>query len=267
MSDLHTGFQKAAASESPEAMFQFLDAADKMAQVQQAKQIVRDALMPRAGQEFLDVGSGLGHEVQRLAQLVGSTGRVVGIDANPAMVAEATRRAAHLDLPITIEHGDGEALRFADGSFDGSRAERVLMYVPQPERVIAELARVVRSGGRVAVFDFDYGSILIDGPDEKTARQVQAILAASVPNGTVGRRLARYFRAAGLVDVSVEPYPIQLPYPLYQRLVATTLRSANARGEFADAALASWSAAMAEANARGEFFALFLGMIATGRKP
>ena len=267
MSDLHTGFQKDSLPAAPDAMIRFLDAADQMPQIQRAKQLMREALALRPGDAVLDVGSGLGHELQRIAQAVGAHGLAVGVDSNPQLVAEAQRRAADAGLPVSCEEGDGQALPFADGSFDASRAERVLMYMPRPAQAVAEMARVVRSGGRVAVFDFDYGSMIIDAPEEALARQVQAALVASVPNGTLGRQLMRYFRDAGLQNVGVHPYPIQMPYAIYQRIVEPTLVAASERGAFPAAALHRWQAAVAAAEERGEFFALFLGMIVSGEKP
>ncbi len=83
MTDLHSGFQRASLPAAPEAMIRFLDAADQMPQIQRAKQLMHEALALRPGDTVLDVGSGLGHELQRLAQMVGANGRAVGIDSNP----------------------------------------------------------------------------------------------------------------------------------------------------------------------------------------
>ena len=54
-----------------------------------------------------------------------------------------------------FEVGDAQALRFADGAFDAVRTERMLMHVPDADRAFAEMVRVLRPGGRLAVFDFE----------------------------------------------------------------------------------------------------------------
>ena len=64
------------------------------------------------------MGCGLGHEVFRLAELVGPQGRLTGIDANSAMITEAGRRAAGLTLPIAFEVGDARDVDFAGPGAD-----------------------------------------------------------------------------------------------------------------------------------------------------
>lgn len=266
MSDIHAGFQQSTPVTASETLFHFLDAADAMEPVQRAKRVMMEYLAPRPGRFLLDVGCGPGHEVQRLAHYVGPTGRVVGIDINPFMIAEANRRLQDTSLPIVYQQGDGQTLPFADEYFDGCRAERVLMYVPHPDRMIAEMARVVRSGGRITVFDFDYGGTLFDGSDDRLAQRIQMILTTSVPHGTVGRRLARYFHQAGLEDVTVLPHPILVPYAMYQRVVEPTLTAAQAGEHLSVDERVLWSRTMATAEAEGRFVTVFLGMIVTGRK-
>jgi ubiquinone/menaquinone biosynthesis C-methylase UbiE len=77
--------------------------------------------------------------------------RYVGIDFNQAMLRRALPRAGKLDfLPV---QGDVRTLPFADASFDGAILHLILAVVPEPERCLGEIARVVRPGGTVIVFD------------------------------------------------------------------------------------------------------------------
>jgi ubiquinone/menaquinone biosynthesis C-methylase UbiE len=155
MNSLHRGFQQRGESADSEAPFAWIDRADASPLIQDIKQRMRELCPVGLGHRVLDVGCGLGHEVQRLAEKVGPRGRVVGIDANPAMVAEASRRAAALDLPITVSVGDAHALAFPDEHFDLCRVERVLRYLERPEVAVREMTRVVRRDGFVLAFDFD----------------------------------------------------------------------------------------------------------------
>jgi 2-polyprenyl-3-methyl-5-hydroxy-6-metoxy-1,4-benzoquinol methylase len=83
------GSAETAESGGTEAVFRWLDGADGSPLIQQVKRRMLDVCPVGEGDQVLDVGCGLGHEVRRLARLVGPQGRVVGIDANPAMITEA----------------------------------------------------------------------------------------------------------------------------------------------------------------------------------
>jgi len=75
----------------------------------------------------------------------------VGLDLNQAMLRRALPRAAHVDFqPV---RGDAQRLPFADASFDCAVLHLILAVVPEPARCFAEIARVVRPGGQVLVFD------------------------------------------------------------------------------------------------------------------
>ena len=93
------------------------------------------------------------------------------------------------------------------------------MYVPDQQRAVSELARVVRPNGRVVAFELDYGATLVDLPDRGTAQRVLDILGDSVAQRWTGRALARTFYQAGLRDVVAEPFPITLPPGVHHRLV------------------------------------------------
>lgn len=110
------------------------------------------ALLPAAGgQRWCDVACGPGILARALAPRVAE---VVGVDLTPAMVdtarAEARREAV---ANVRFLQGDATALPFADGAFDGAMTRFSLHHIPAPGRVVAEMARVVRPGGTVAVVD------------------------------------------------------------------------------------------------------------------
>ena len=104
------------------------------------------------GSVAVDVGCGTGALTRRLAHRLGPTGRVVGADINAFLLREASAIARQEGLgdAISFEVGSAEALPFPDDSFDAALACTVLDEV-DVDRGLAELARVVRPGGRVAV--------------------------------------------------------------------------------------------------------------------
>src|SRR5437899_8479915 len=108
---------------------------------------VRELVGPRGDERALDVGTGAGALALALAPLVRE---VVGLDPVPELLELARERS----LPNTqFVEGDGTALPFPDAAFDLSGTHRTLHHVAQPERIVAELARVTRPGGRVLVVD------------------------------------------------------------------------------------------------------------------
>ena len=117
MSSLHQGFQATDQPADTEAIFGWLDRMNGSPLILQVKRRMLEVRPVGEGDQVLDVGCGLGHEVFRLAELVGPQGRVTGIDANSAMITEARRRAAGLTLPIAFEVGDARRCRFPGQHF------------------------------------------------------------------------------------------------------------------------------------------------------
>ena len=102
----------------------------------------------------LDVATGTGAVALELVRQHGCA--VVGIDRSPEMLAVARQRVATLGLGAKIElhEGRAETLSFPDRSFDALTVTYLLRYVDDPVATVAELARVVRPGGTMALLDF-----------------------------------------------------------------------------------------------------------------
>ncbi|GAA0387386.1 class I SAM-dependent methyltransferase [Microbispora corallina] len=103
-----------------------------------------------AGGVALDAGCGTGRAFLPLRAAVGPSGHVVGVDVTPEMIwsARDRGRGAHGTLLIA----DVGRLPLRDGAADGVLASGLISHVPQPAEVLAELARVTRPGGRLALF-------------------------------------------------------------------------------------------------------------------
>jgi ubiquinone/menaquinone biosynthesis C-methylase UbiE len=113
-----------------------------------ADHVVRAARI-RAGERVLDVACGTGNTTLA-ARARGAV--VTGLDLTPELIAVAQKRAAAEGLhDITWQQGDAEAMPFPDGAFDVVVSSCGLMFAPDQQKVAAELARVTRRGGRVAI--------------------------------------------------------------------------------------------------------------------
>lgn len=187
----------------------YLDAAARLAA--DGKRLSYARMRVAVGASVLDVGCGPATDTLILAALVGPRGRVAGVDGDPAMVAEADRRAAAAGVADRVEHhvADAAGLPFADGQFHAVRCERLFQHLRQPERALGEMVRVARVGGRVVVMDTDWGTRSVDAPEADLERRMARVLAElCLVNGYSGRRLFGMMRAAGLADVAVDVVPL-----------------------------------------------------------
>lgn len=105
-------------------------------------------LAPRPGERILDVATGTGWTSRRLAE---EGARVVGIDIAEGMLEAAREIAAEKGLDIDYQLADAEALPFGDGEFDAVISTCGVMFAGDREAAAAELARVCRTGGRLAL--------------------------------------------------------------------------------------------------------------------
>ena len=157
----------------------------------------------RAGDGVLEVGCGTGVVIRDLAALVGRRGSVVGVDPSRLILGEARRlcRGA-TGGRITLREGDGAELPFENGSFDVALAITVVLHVADPLRVVGEMARVSRAGGRVGLQDQDFGTVAVTHPDRAlTDRILDEVAAHIYAEPYSGRRLIGLLRHAGLAGV------------------------------------------------------------------
>ena len=192
-----TGFQKRHIDPDRVApLVGALDAQDANPGVRRLRAWAEEALAVRPGERVLDIGSGTGSQTRALAAAVGPDGVAIGIEPNPGLRAVAEERSA--DSRVRYTEGDALALPLPDGSVDVVWCERVLQHLPEPDKAVAEMARVLRPGGRVALLDTDWASTILHPGDPDVVRA----LTSAVLNGAnpcSGRRLVGQLRTAGFV--------------------------------------------------------------------
>ena len=142
--------------------------------------VVADAAGIAAGQRVLDVASGTGVLARTVAARVGASGAVIGLDANPEMLAVARR----LDATIEWIHARAESLPLPDASVDAVVSQFGLMFFADRVAALGEMQRVLRSGGRLAV-------AVCDAVEHSPGYGVLATLLQTL----FGDRVAAAFRA------------------------------------------------------------------------
>jgi ubiquinone/menaquinone biosynthesis C-methylase UbiE len=109
----------------------------------------------------VDIGSGAGTDLLLAARRVGPTGRAIGVDMTEAMRQRAAQGAAACGLTnVEVRSGDATRLPIDDRSVDVVISNGVLNLVPEKERAVAEIARVLKPGGRVQIGDIVIGEVL-----------------------------------------------------------------------------------------------------------
>ena len=154
---------------------------------------------PRPGEVVLDLGSGAGMDAFLAGREVGPTGRVIGVDMTPEMIAQAQANAANGDYPnVEFRLGDIESMPMESASIDVVISNCVLNLVPDKAKAFSEIVRVLRPGGRLAVSD-----IVLDGPLPASLQGSEDGYCSCI-SGAIGREeyLAK-LAAAGLQDVHV----------------------------------------------------------------
>ena len=209
----------------------------------------------QSGWRVIDVGCGPQGVLHVLADQVGPTGTVVGLERDERLVALARKFVAeHGFTNVEIVQGDARATGLPRGSFDLVHERLVLVNVPKPEQILAEMVALTRPGGVVAAWEADYLSWACYPAHPAWTRIMEALQALSLQDDQdcfIGRRLAGLMRAAGLVnvtqEVSVEEWPMGHARRMYLIHWSENVRERLvARGFFSDAELSELLATLRE---------------------
>jgi SAM-dependent methyltransferase len=154
------------------------------------------------GMRVLDVGSGAGDVSFLVAELVGPTGLVVGVDQNPAVVEHATARAVGAGLGQVSFLADDIRDMSVDYDFDAVVGRLILLYSADPAATLRAALRHVRVGGRAAFHEMNVGAPVWSNPlsplHQLMGRCVRDAFACSGVELWMGTRLFEVFKSAGL---------------------------------------------------------------------
>jgi ubiquinone/menaquinone biosynthesis C-methylase UbiE len=119
----------------------------------------------------LDVGSGPGFLATAIAEAVGKSGSVCGVDISEPLL-EVARSRGENQMRIEFRHGNATRLPYQDEEFDAVVSTQVLEYVSDVDTALIEFHRVVRTGGRVALLDTDWDSIVWHSRDRSRMSRI-----------------------------------------------------------------------------------------------
>jgi ubiquinone/menaquinone biosynthesis C-methylase UbiE len=189
------------------------------AQQQALRRDFLDSVGFAPGSRVLEVGCGTGVLTRRLAGLAGIA-EVVGVDVASSLLERGRELAAGL-ANVTYLEADARSLPFPEAEFDAVVFDSTLTHVPGPGEALAEAARVLRPGGRLAVFDGDYSTTTVAlGDHDHLQTCVEAMMAASVHDLWLARRLpalvrehgftVESFRSHGFVETGTAEYMLSV---------------------------------------------------------
>jgi ubiquinone/menaquinone biosynthesis C-methylase UbiE len=225
-----------------------------------------------AGERVLDVGCGSGAVTREVAKRVGRGGLAVGLDPSPELLAVARDLAREAGVGDRVEFCEGDARRlpFPDRSFDVVLCVTVLSHVPNGEAAIPEMVRVLRSGGRLGIFDLDTDMTAFTHPDRVLTRRIVAAASdRTAVDGWLVRRLPSLFQSAGLEDVGVRGFfPLETDVDsFYANMADRCVEVAVKSGVITETEGCRWLDSFREQGARGPIVAGRLHIFAWGRKP
>lgn len=162
---------------------------------------VIEALMPYPGMRVLDIGCGGGHLLFELARAAGPAGRAVGIDLSDEQLDVARARCGEL-ASVELLNADVCDLPMDDGAFDAAASVQTLEYVPDVDRGLAEIRRVLRAGGRVAFVSVLWDTFRFHGPDPALNERITEAWRAHCPHQMLPAEMPARMKRAGLEAVN-----------------------------------------------------------------
>src|SRR3989304_4108724 len=225
----------------------------------------------QTGHRVIDIGCGSGMDTITLAEFVGPTGKVIGVDTDTQMILTANNKAKEAGVEdwVIHEHYDAMSLPYDSNYFDSCRTERLFQHVLNPENVLSEMVRITRPKGWLVAADTDHSTLSIDNSVVDIEWRMRRFRTDKFKRGSVGRQLYRLFKQQNLADIIVEIFPFfSTDYALtrYFALLDEAESEAITTGIITKEELQHWHANLEQADEKGVFFASFTMILVAGRK-
>jgi ubiquinone/menaquinone biosynthesis C-methylase UbiE len=165
-----------------------------------------DLIGVKPGMAAIDLGCGVMGVLHLLAERVGSRGRVVGLDREPRILEAGRGLAEQRGLDVEFVEADATASGLPEGAYDLVHARTLLLNVSNPEEILAEMIRIARPGGVVAIQEPDASAWACDPPHpafDILRTEIINAYGRTGKNFNIGRTVGRMLRDMGLERIRV----------------------------------------------------------------
>jgi len=189
----------------------------------------------REGETVLDLGSGAGFDCFLAANIVGKTGRVVGVDMTPEMIEKAKKNAKNGDYRnVEFRLGEIEKLPVADNSADVIMSNCVINLSPDKGKVFKEAFRVLKPGGRLMISDIVLLRELPKAIKESIEAYIGCVSGAMIKGEYLQKIEAAGFRDAKVVDETHFPVEFMADDPTAKAIIDRLRLSSEQMKEIAN---------------------------------
>ena len=208
------------------------------------------------GNSVIDLGSGPGFLCESMADIVGPSGRVLGIDLSPDLIELSGARNRRKWLSYRV--GDATAIEEPDASFDVATCTQVAEYIPDVDKAISETLRILRPGGRAVFVATDWDGVIWYSDVPARMAAVMKSWEAHCAHPRLPRTLARRLRDGGFVLDEATVFPIlnlQWSDDSYSKGIARFMAEFVARrADVSDDELAAWAGELPRLSDEGRYF-------------
>jgi ubiquinone/menaquinone biosynthesis C-methylase UbiE len=168
------------------------------------RSVVFDSLEPKPGQAILDIGCGGGHLVQSFGRIVGSSGRAVGLDISEDQLSNA-RTLCEDAIATELVAGDATNMDFPDDSFDAVSSIQTMEYITGIDLALAEIKRVVKPGGTIALVSVLWDLFRFHGPDPELNQLMLDVWKNHCPHQMLPMEIIRKLETIGFENIEQKP--------------------------------------------------------------
>ena len=210
-----------------------------------------------AGEKILDAGCGTGLLLEQQANAVGRSGYAAGVDYSEDMLEVARQRCGDL-TQVELRQGSIENLDFDEATFDAVSCTQTLLYSDDIDAALAELQRVLKAGGRLAIVETDWRGAVFNHPDFPLTRRLFDALDDGCANPRLARQLRSRLRSLGFGSIRVEAIPlINAGYSansFSSQMIENMVSTARRQGHINDNEASAWREAYQDLKLNDDYF-------------
>ena len=156
----------------------------------------------------IDLGCGAGNDVIELSKMLGEQVKVIGVDHDPVMLEQGRTQSQALAVNTEFILSEAFPLPFQNDAIAGLRSERLIQHLQHPEKVFADIHRILADGAPLVIIETDWHSLSFYTEFVDTGKKINAYLTdVKVNNGFAARRITSYLQSLDFKDIQFEIHP------------------------------------------------------------